>query len=113
MFDTVQLWPGGGGGGWFESRAAQNLTVFGGGVNGMPSIVIWEVDCQSTPGDSARAGTRLIKSNVEAARSRTSKCLIICSPISKVVRKVVSTGRMLPAPAPLPRLLSGIATGLA
>src|SRR5262245_64256962 len=79
-FDTVQVWPGGAGGGWLESRAAQNLTVFGGGVNGMPSIVIWEVDCQRTPGASARAGARTTNKNEDAASRRQDNGLSMCEP---------------------------------
>src|SRR5262245_66691576 len=81
MFDTVQVCPGGGGGGWLESRAAQNLIVFGGGVNGMPSIVIWEVDCQRTPGDSARAGASITNRNEDAASRRPDHGLIMNIPL--------------------------------
>src|SRR5262245_50555893 len=89
-FDTVQLWPGGGGGGSFESRAAQNLIVFGGGVNGMPSIVICEVDCQSTPGDSARAGASITNRNEDAASRRPEHGLIMDPP--DVVRTSSASG---------------------
>jgi hypothetical protein len=54
-FDIVQVCPGGGGGGLFESAAAQNFTLFGGGLKGMPTMTICEVDSQRTPGASAWA----------------------------------------------------------
>jgi membrane carboxypeptidase/penicillin-binding protein len=37
-FVVVQFCPGGEGGGWLESFAAQNLTVFGGGLNVQTTI---------------------------------------------------------------------------
>src|SRR4029077_12944455 len=81
-FVVVQLWPGGDGGGWLEFCAAQNLTVFGFGLNGMPSMTTCEVDCQRTPGASARAGAKATRRNADAASRRPDHGLIMISSLN-------------------------------
>jgi hypothetical protein len=78
----VQFWPGGDGGGWVEFIAAQNLTVFGGGEKGMPSMTICDVDCQRTPGESARAGASITNRNEDTASRRPEQGLIMNPPFS-------------------------------
>jgi hypothetical protein len=70
-FDTVQVCPGGGGGGCVHSLAVQSCIVFGGGLNGTPGRTICEVVFQRTPGASARASVR--KTAIDAAASRRQK----------------------------------------
>jgi hypothetical protein len=68
-FETSQVCPGGGGGGWVHSFAVQSCIVFGGGLNGTPGMTICDVVCQRLPGRSSATATAA-RMHIEAAAAR-------------------------------------------
>ncbi len=81
-FEFVQVCPGGEGGGRVQTLAVQSVLVFGGGLYGMPGMIVCEVVCQRTPGASARAGDKDANTAMDAAATRLQPELFMQFPPS-------------------------------